>query len=305
MSDISDKHPFVQFLILCACILSGVVLVSLLTMLSMLALGMPLTAFDSVDETFYEHLNGLKFIQIISQLSIFVFPALLYAYLQNPKGMRYLGMFPKTTAKQWFGGGMLTVLVILCSFPFISWLGKMNMEMQLPDFLAGLETWMKQSEDQLAEMTEAFLKMDNFGDLLINLIVMAVTPAIAEEMLFRGALQKSLYKVVKNPHIAIIVTGIIFSAIHLQFYGFFPRMVIGIYLGYLFYWSKNLWFPILGHFINNGFLVVAVYMGVLDASEANGMPEDEILFMTAMGSLLLLTLTAFMFRKQFRQTEIN
>ena len=124
----------------------------------------------------------------------------------------------------------------------------------------GLEQWMRDSEENAKVLTESLLKMDSFGLLLSNMIVIAILPAIGEELFFRGTIQQLIQRSSKNPHIAIWVTAFLFSALHMQFLGFIPRMLLGALFGYLFYWSGNLWLPIIGHFINNGFAVMATYM---------------------------------------------
>ena len=99
--------------------------------------------------------------------------------------------------------------------------------------------------------------------------MVAMIPAIGEELLFRGVLQKQLIKGLGNAHVAIILTAVIFSAFHLQFLGFFSRALLGMLFGYLYYWSKNMWYPILTHFTNNGLaLLLAIIYGVdMDAKD--------------------------------------
>jgi len=109
--------------------------------------------------------------------------------------------------------------------------------------------------------------MDSFGSFLLNMLMVAVIPAVGEELLFRGVIQKLLQKLVNNAHLAIIITAILFSAMHFQFYGFLPRWIMGIILGYLFYWSGNIWYPIIAHFLNNGFQVLMVYLGNMPLEE--------------------------------------
>ncbi|MBK9424492.1 MAG: CPBP family intramembrane metalloprotease [Bacteroidetes bacterium] len=130
----------------------------------------------------------------------------------------------------------------------------------MPDFLAGAEAWIKQKEDEMAKLTEAFLKMENAGDLIANILVIGVITAIAEEFLFRGVIQKLFLQLTGNIHVAILLTSILFSAIHVQFYGFFPRLLLGMLFGYLLVWSGSLWVPVAGHMINNtGAVIFAWY----------------------------------------------
>lgn len=148
---------------------------------------------------------------------------------------------------------------MVVSTPFLSWIIELNEGMSLPDFMAGIEQWMRTSELQAADLTKAFLTFDGIGSLIYVLIIVAIVPAVGEELLFRGVLQKIFIQWTKNPHRGIWITAILFSALHMQFFGFFPRLLLGVLFGYIFYWSKSLWLPILGHFINNGSVVLLSY----------------------------------------------
>ena len=119
---------------------------------------------------------------------------------------------------------------------------------------------MKNAEEEAKLLTEAFLKMENMGDLFINLFIVGFLAAFAEELMFRGVIQRLLSDWIKNKHLAIWIAALIFSAFHFQFYGFIPRMVLGALLGYLFMWSGSLWLPILAHFINNATAVIVQYL---------------------------------------------
>ena len=100
-----------------------------------------------------------------------------------------------------------------------------NLDMRLPEVLRSVEQWMRRQEDQMALLTEQLVMVTSTELLLVNLLVMAVIPAIAEEVYFRGAVQQIMTRLFAKEHIAIWITAIIFSAIHVQFYGFFPRMI--------------------------------------------------------------------------------
>jgi hypothetical protein len=108
------------------------------------------------------------------------------------------------------------------------------------------------------------LNVDTIGGLIVNLLLMALLPALAEELTFRGILQRLIGKKQEDkgivPHMAIWVTAIVFSAIHMQFYGFIPRMLMGALFGYVFVWTGSLWVPIVMHFVNNGMAVLVYYI---------------------------------------------
>jgi len=152
---------------------------------------------------------------------------------------------------------------------FIEW----NANIEFPDFMSGFEEWARNLEEQLAETTEKFTTFNNFTQFLFGFLVIAVLPGIGEELLFRGVLQNSLHKLTKNAHVAIWVSAFIFGAIHLQFYGLVPRMLLGAVFGYLYVWSGNIWYPIISHIANNGIAVIMTYtMSDVNLDETEAVP---------------------------------
>ena len=135
--------------------------------------------------------------------------------------------------------------------PVINLLGLLNKQMELPAFMAPIEEWMRAQETLAEQLTTILLSSDSVWVILANLIVIAVTAGITEEFLFRGALQRVIGKWTSNPHTIIWIAAILFSAFHLQFYGFLPRMILGACFGYLLYWSKSIWISVFSHFVNN------------------------------------------------------
>lgn len=188
--------------------------------------------------------NYLKLLQLFSAVGLFIFPTLLYAYL-TAFDYKLLFNFKRQSA-------FLVIVIMMLITPFIGWLLEMNMSIPFPD-------WVLRLGNDSEKIIESFLKMNHLGDLLFNLLVIAIVPAIGEELFFRGYLQQSFSKWLSNRHVAIIVTAVLFSAIHLHFQAFFPRFILGVLLGYLFYWSGSLWLPILAHFANNAQAIIFSY----------------------------------------------
>jgi len=149
---------------------------------------------------------------------------------------------------------------------FIYW----NEHIQLPEFLSGFEEWAMTKEEEMRVITLYLTDFANTGEFLAGLLVIGLVAGIGEEYLFRGILQPKLHRYTGNPHAGIWLAAIIFSAIHFQFYGFLPRMMLGALFGYLYYYSGSLVYPILAHILNNAFTVVAVYLNKL------GLVEFEI-----------------------------
>jgi membrane protease YdiL (CAAX protease family) len=210
-------------------------------------------------------ISFIKYFQAINQLGVFVIPAFLYAYLEKNKAIDYLWMNRKIN----FQSLLFSILILLSTLPAISWMVEINEQMKLPGFLSGLENWMKESEEKTKLITNIFLDVTTISGLLINLFIIAFLAAMGEELLFRGIVLKLLAESTKNIHMGIFISAALFSALHLQFYGFMPRMALGIIFGYIFVWSGNLWVPIILHFLFNGMTVVASYlynMGIISSN---------------------------------------
>jgi membrane protease YdiL (CAAX protease family) len=199
--------------------------------------------------------------QLIGALIIFVAPAFIFAHLlfeDRINGLT-LNRAPKLTIL------FLSVLLIIAAQPMISWIAEINEGLRLPSALAPLEAWMRQSEKTMKEMTEAFLSDRSYSGLAANLFIIAFIAAFGEELLFRGVLQKTMIGATRNIHVGVWLTAIIFSAVHMQFFGFIPRMLLGAVLGYLYVWSGSIWVPVIVHFINNGAAVLMTFItGVPD-----------------------------------------
>lgn len=190
----------------------------------------------------------------ISSIATFLLPALFLQIIEK----RQVDYFPKESAH--LGKYLvLSLLFLLACNPAMELVSRWNMEMTLPESFQGMEAWMRGKEDEMAELTEKLVMVESLEYLLLNLFVMAVIPAIVEEFYFRGALQKIFIRLFNNVHVAIWVTAIIFSAIHVQFYGFFPRMLLGLIFGYAFLWSRNIWVPVFAHFLNNASVTLIAY----------------------------------------------
>jgi membrane protease YdiL (CAAX protease family) len=192
--------------------------------------------------------TGLKLVQALSSLAFFMLPAFLYAVFTFRGKYAYFLGFKRAQLTNMY---ILGLICIIFAFPVVFWLGELNERIDLPKWMSSLET------DTSAQM-EAFLKVNKPIDLVINLIVIALLPAICEEVFFRGAMQRVLIHITRNAWAGIIITAILFSALHMQFMGFLPRMFMGVVLGALYWYSGSLWTCILAHFVYNAVQVVAV-----------------------------------------------
>ena len=155
---------------------------------------------------------------------------------------------------------MLVTILAFCTFPVTRLAGQLNSGMVLPDWLSGVEQWMKDKEDYANHLMDLIMTPETFSGMWLNILIIAALPAIGEELIFRGVFQKIFHNLFRSGHLSVWVTSFLFSAIHFQFYGFLPRFILGLIFGYLFLWSRNLWLPVIAHFINNAVPTVGAYL---------------------------------------------
>ncbi|MCD4794715.1 MAG: CPBP family intramembrane metalloprotease [Bacteroidales bacterium] len=242
-----------------------------------------------------------KLLTALQHILIFIIPPIFAAYIYSKSVKKYLYLNNSKSSLIF-----LTILIVFFAIPVINFTGLINSNLSLPEGLSGLEDMMKKMEESAKIITEKFLNVDTVGGLIINIIIIAVLPAIGEELLFRGVLLRLLNDLVKNMHIAIIISAFVFSFIHLQFYGFIPRMLLGILFGYLLYWSGSIWLPILAHFINNTLAVTAFYFmkdtDMYEKTENFGAEPSSYLYMIFSAALLFLFF--YLFWKEGKGSKI-
>ena len=201
------------------------------------------------------------------------------------------------------------ISILLFSFLFFivfnSLVIEWNKALIFPDFMSQFENWAISKEKQLAKLTVFLISFESFNEYLIGVLAIAIVPGILEEFFFRGILQKNILLISKNHHFAIWITAIIFSFIHLQFYGFFPRMIMGVLFGYIFYWSGSLTYPIIAHIFNNFFSLTLFYAAneglfgpefKVDINSSPDIPLYVIIFSFFIFSFLIVSL-----RKHFKR----
>lgn len=289
-------HPLIQFIFLASLSLTFLVIFTMTGMYLVRPL-FGITTMDVVMQNALAHpdivaqninqLNALKFLQFMSSIGAFLIPAIFFAMLKFPGGD-----FLMLNRHIRFSLVIMAILILVISAPFISFTYEINQRLVLPSFMSNLEEMMKNSEDAAHSMESLFLKMPTVIDLAVNLILIAIIPALAEELLFRGCVQQVMKEWFRNVHVAIWVTAFIFSFIHFEFYGFLPRLLLGAMLGYLFYWSGSLWVPIIAHTLNNGLQVLLSYlydhgMIAFNINSDEAVPVYLILVSIVMGAGLL------------------
>lgn len=251
----AERHPLGSLLIMFLLFFSCAII------FGALAIGIAALIYGSestfqTDNTYTpSNIGSLRLLQIISSFGMFVVAAVIFAKVESKNWIKYLS-FKKVNPFL----AILTILIMLSMGPLMETINELNKNMALPEVLKELEAWMKLKEEQMTEMTKQLLVMNSFNILLINMLMLAIIPALGEELIFRACLQKVLGRWTGNYHLAIWLSAIIFSSIHFQFYGFFPRMFLGAFFGYLLVWSGSIWLPILAHFLNNGMAVVGAFV---------------------------------------------
>lgn len=187
---------------------------------------------------------------------------------------------------------LMTMGIVISFMAMNSIIIEWNAGLSFPEFMKGFENWAREIEDAAAEITKYLTVFNNATEFIIAFIVIAVFAGIGEEFVFRGMLQPQLYRATGNIHVAIWTSAILFSAIHLQFFGFVPRVLLGALFGYLYYWSGSLIIPMFAHFVNNGFSVLMIYLnqrGIVDvdmeSTESAPLPVVAIVTVFTVGLL--------------------
>jgi len=250
---------------------------------------------------------ALKWFQFVQTIGTFLLPPIVCMWLWGEE-------FPKLRiqSSNGFRGWvyLYAVGLMVIAMPGINLLADWNSRIVLPDSLAGLEAWMKEQEQALAVLTERFLSGTDLGTLLVNIGLIALLPALAEELTFRGVLQGLIAKPTlstasnsQKTHIAVWVAAFIFSAIHMQFYGFIPRLLLGALFGYALLWTGTLWIPIIMHFTNNLIAVITywwMYRRGLDPNSINSLGTAETEWLGWV-SILLTAVGIYFFWRRSRQ----
>jgi uncharacterized protein len=197
--------------------------------------------------------NAVKWMQLVSSMFMFLVPAFIFARIVNKQPVKHLGL---KTRFNWVQAGIVVAMVFV-GFYLSGALAELTTYIPIS---AKAEVFFKRLEKSYTDQVMAIANMKSIGDYLYTLIIIAVAPAFFEELLFRGAMQQMFVKWTRSAWVGIIITSILFSAVHFSYYGFLSRMVLGIVLGFLFHYSKSIWLNIFAHFINNGVAVTAMYL---------------------------------------------
>ncbi len=256
---LSEMHPFTKFIFaILLAFLSFFVISFIGALVAIIIFHVGINELSSLLQSTpsEENIPLLKYFQLLQSIGLFLIPAIVLARLIFKNGLNSVGL--RIHVEPAIVGWVLLLMVF--GFPLVNLLSEWNLNMRLPGFLSSLEETFRKLEESAVQMTEAFLQSKSFAGLFYNLILIAILPALGEELFFRGIVQRIFIDWTKSPWLGIFIAAFLFSFMHLQFYGFFPRFYLGFIFGVIYYWSGSIWLPILAHFINNAAAVILLFI---------------------------------------------
>lgn len=259
-----------------------------------------LNIIKNIDSLDYNSINTLKFMQFIQVIFSFILPAQIFAKYESQNQLSDYFEMNTVAWKHVF----IAILLVFSVSPLVSYIAELNSQIQFPAFLSGLENYFKVQQEQTEKLTEIFLRDNTGADLMINIFIVGILAAFAEELFFRGVLQKILIEKIKNVHLAVFICSVLFSALHQEFYTLIPRVLLGMLLGYAYVFSKSIWIPILIHFINNASAVV------LDSLYKQGYTSfnpNENEYFGAIGLIisLIVSISLFWYWNKVKELNLN
>lgn len=200
---------------------------------------------------------------------------------------------------------VLAIIIFFMGMPLLAYLVDWNKDMKLPSSLKPLQDWMENSENLAKVLTETIIYYKDSTSFVVTLLVVALIPGIGEELVFRGIVQNELKDILKSPTLAIWITGFLFSFIHFQFFGFFPRMFLGVLFGYLYYWSGNIYVSMFVHFMNNALTLVLANMYKQKDISFNPDSSESIPFYSVIISLVAFSFFIYLYQRNSKEAGIT
>lgn len=234
-------------------------------------------------------IRGMLLIQF---LGLFLIPSLLFGYFSDPKPTTLLGLKAPNNSIYW----ILGIIALVVAIPFVEATGVLNQKL-----ITGGEAqkWMKSMEEEAAKQIQFMLARHTPTELILNLIFISVFAGVGEELFFRGVLQRLFIQLTKSPWAGILITAMIFSAFHMQFFGFLPRFFLGVLLGAVYWYSGSLWTAILAHFLYDGMIIVIMYFNPQMAQDPNAtLTQASQLSLMALISLVLTGMVLWQMKKK-------
>ncbi len=214
----------------------------------------------------------MRMATIFQDILIFIAPAVIFSIIvtRRPAQFMQIDRIPKMSAI------LLVICSLIASAPAMNVIIAWNENLSLPESMAGIEAWMRASESAAGEMVKMLFGGSTVGALIMAILIGGVAAGFSEELFFRGMVQRTLITTPVNPHLAIWITAILFSAVHMQFFGFVPRMLLGAYFGYLVWWSGSLWVGVAAHITNNVLAAVSMWVAERSNVDLNKIGTDSM-----------------------------
>ena len=237
-------------------------------------------------------LTMMRGMLLIQFLGLFVIPSLLFAYFSDPRPMEYIGLKQKGSPYYW----LLGVASLLLAIPLVQYTGELNKQIH---FGEGMQQWMQSMEDSAAEQIKFMLGNNTLSDLLLNIIFIAFFAGVGEELFFRGVLQRLFIKATQSPWMGILISAVVFSAFHFQFFGFIPRFLLGVVLGCIYWYSGSIWPAMAAHFLYDAVLITLAYFypQMIEQDELPFLGEAGLI-VTALVSAAIVALLVWLMRKK-------
>ena len=231
--------------------------------------------------------TGMLAMLTVQDVLAFIVPAVAAMAIFYRRPLHVMGL---DRAPSWTAIAVVVAFYIL-SLPAMNWIVSFNESLSLPVSMHSLEQVMRSLEDDAAQATRTLLDIHSIWELVPCVLVVGLMAGLSEEMLFRGAMLRTMQDSRLGTHAVVWIVAIVFSAIHMQFFGFIPRMLLGVWLGYLLVWTRSLWVPIIAHTLNNSTVVVMSYLankGVVaeDFGDHLGLPANGGFPWLALASLI-------------------
>jgi membrane protease YdiL (CAAX protease family) len=257
-----------------------------------------MTRLTTADFAKPEYVSLAKGLLVVQFFTIFLIPSLLFAWLADPHPFQFAGLKMPDRLSYIVVG----VVIILFAYILVEWLGELNQWLVKTVFGKSAQAWIEKGESDVDGTLQNILNMKNAQDLWVSILLVGVLAAVGEELFFRGILQRILIQAFKSPWIGIVVTGAIFSAIHGQFLGFIPRMILGIILGALYWYSGSLFPAMVGHFVFNSLQVVLLYYKKIDSNDPHSGLADKMIPLLGVIALVVIIALLNYLRKRSATT---
>ena len=266
---LQQKSYWIQLLVLALLMIGGLLIFTSLGELIILLIYHTPNMLEASDPV-----TAIRISQMLTTIGAFLVPALLFAYCQDRMWFNYNA----ANRKPPYAMTNIVLILSITLLPVVGVLSAFNQNIMPQE--GSVAEFMRNMEEAANHILELVTSQHSTWDLISNLLIFAVLASVCEEFFFQGALQPLMMKWTKNPHIGILITALIFSALHFQFYGFIPRFVLGVYLGYLFFWSRSLWLPILAHVLHNALSILIDY-----TLQGRGINTNDLQFTDVRGSI--------------------